>query len=179
MNNKSFPTGHIFMAMSLDGYIATKENGLDWLGIVNAEGEDYGYAKFSSTIDTVLMGRHTYEVIREFDPWPYEGKKFAVYTRSPIDSVHGAFTISGEMRDVFKKLGDQGAKRIYVDGGQTIRTAIEAGFIADITISIIPILLGSGIKLFDEMPGLKEHKILNLTKTEHFASGLVQISYSL
>ncbi len=165
MTNKTFPTGHVFMATSLDGYIATKENGLDWLGIVNAEGEDYGYA--------------TYEVIKGFEPWPYEGKRFAVYTRSTIESVHGAFSVSGDIKEVFKKLGDLGAKRIYVDGGQTIRTALEAGLISDITLSIIPILLGSGIKLFDEMPGFKDHKKLNLIKSEQFPSGLVQISYSL
>ena len=167
------------MATSLDGYIATKNNGLEWLEVVNTEGEDYGYAKFSSTIDTILMGRNTYDVVKGFEPWPYEGKRFAVYTRSTIDSLHGAFSVNGDMRAIFKKLGEQGAKRIYVDGGQTIRTALEAGLILDITLSIIPILLGSGIKLFDEMPGFKDQKKLNLIKSEQFPSGLVQISYSL
>lgn len=166
--------------MSLDGYIATKENGLDWLHMVDQDGEDYGYAEFTKTIDVILMGRNTYNVVSKFDKWFYEGLKVAVYTRSPITKpMADEFQVSGSMQEVFARLGAEGAKRIYVDGGQTIRAALQENLIREMTISIIPVILGSGIRLFDEMPGLKEMIKLEAKDARKFEKGLIQLKYSL
>lgn len=179
-NTQNLPTGCVFIAMSLDGYIATKDNGLDWLHIVDREGEDYGYADFTKTIDVILMGRHTYDVVAKFDKWFYEGKQVAVYTRSPITKpMADEFQVSGSMQEVFTRLGAEGAKRIYVDGGQTIRTALTACLIREMTISIIPVILGRGIRLFDEMPELQEMIKLEAGSVKKFEKGLIQLKYIL
>lgn len=178
MNTPPLPTGCVFIATSLDGYIATKDNGLDWLNIVNVEGEDYGYAKFAETIDVILMGRNTYNIVSKFETWLYAGKKLAVYTHSPIIPLHDEFQVTGPLKEVFHRLGAEGAKRIYVDGGQTIRGALQENLIREITLSIIPVILGDGIRLFDQMPQLHEMMKLNAQSVEKFESGLIQLKYT-
>jgi dihydrofolate reductase len=158
----------VFIATSLDGFIARKDNGLDWLKIVERADEDYGYAEFARTIDTIVMGRNTYDVVADFEPWPYAGKRMFVMTHRPLDSRHGAEAFGGSPQELVTTL----AGRVYVDGGATIRQFLAAGLITDVTLSIIPVLLGEGIPLF----GGVAHD-LQLDGVKQWSSGLVQMRY--
>ena len=166
----------VFIATSVDGYIARPDGGLDWLGVVNAPGEDYGYAAFASTVDVLVTGRGTYDVVLGFGTWPYEGKRVIVLTHRPPaeGSRHGEEFFSGDVRDLVAKLTAEGVRRAYVDGGNVIRAFMAAGLIDDVTLSLIPVVLGDGIRLFDR--GVGEHG-LELAGTQSWPTGLVQLRY--
>lgn len=165
----------VFIATSLDGYIARPDGGLDWLGIVNAPGEDYGYAEFAATVDAIILGRSTYDIVRGFGPdaWQYKGKRVIVLTNRPGDSVHGEEFVTGNAADLAGTLRRDGHQRIYVDGGQVIRQFMAAGLVDDYTISLIPVILGDGIRLFDKGG---EHGVV-LEEVKHWPTGLVQLRY--
>lgn len=158
----------VFIATSLDGYIARADGGIDWLSLVEKPGEDYGFAAFFSTVDTLVMGRGTYDVVRAFPEWPYGDKRVVVLTNRPVEPLHGETFFAGKVTD----LALEG--RIYVDGGNVIRQFLAADRIHDMTISIIPIVLGSGIRLF---PGGEGEHRLTLESHEAWDTGLVQLRY--
>jgi dihydrofolate reductase len=166
----------IYIATSLDGFIATREHGLGWLDIVKTEGEDYGYSEFMATVDCLLMGRNTYEAVRGFGGWPFAGKKVLVLTHRPITPVQNETAVSGSLGPILKGLEDNGIKRVYLDGGVTARSGLAEGVVTDLTISVIPVLLGGGIPLFGEVG--REVHLKNLG-VKFFKSGLVQMSYSV
>lgn len=170
------PEVHVYIAMSLDGFIATKTNGLEWLDIVKTEGEDFGYAEFMNEIDAVVMGRNTYDVVVGLGDWPFHEKKVVIMTHRPLSPIANESTSSGLIADLVKELGEQNIHKIYLDGGDLIRAGISEGVIDRLTISIIPIILGSGISLFGET---ETPNTLHLVKTKTFASGLVQITYDV
>lgn len=161
----------VYIAVSADGFIARKNDALDWLDRVQIPGEDYGYASFMRTIDVLVMGRRTYEVALGFPSWPYEGKRIVVLTSTPNrESRHGEEFFSGDVRDLVKRYEG----RAYIDGGEVIRSFLKAHLVDDLTLSVVPILLGSGIPLFG--PGLPETS-LELEESRSFTSGLVQSRY--
>jgi dihydrofolate reductase len=162
----------VFIATSLDGYIARPDGGLDWLGVVERRGEDYGYAAFAATYDVLVMGRRTYDTVLGFDAWPYLGKRVIVMTHRPLVSRHGEEAFDGSAEALVHRLAAEHARRLYIDGGVVIRQFLAAGLVDDLTISIIPIVLGAGIPLF----GGTEHG-LTLEGVERFESGLVQLRY--
>ncbi len=163
-----------FIAMSLDGYIAREDGGLDWLDRVERPGEDYGYAKFFVTIDALVIGRATYETALRFPEWPYAGKLVLVMTHHTPQPRHGELFVSGTPREVYETLEREGCEHAYVDGGVVIRQFLASRLLDELTISIIPILLGSGIRLFD--PDVGEHA-LELLESRSWPSGLVQVRY--
>lgn len=166
----------IYIATSLDGFIATQDHGLDWLDIVKMEGEDYGYSAFMSSVDCILIGRNTYEIVRGFGEWPYEGKKVLVLTHRSFAPLRDEKQVSGPLKPILQDLAVDGVKRVYLDGGATIRQALAEGVVTDLTVSIIPILLGNGIPLFGEIGAeLKLHCL----GVRSFNSGLVQLSYAV
>lgn len=166
----------VFIATSLDGYIARKDGGLDWLTSVERPGEDYGYKVFADSVDVLITGRGTYDTVLAFPTWPYAGKRVIVLTHGKRESRHGEEFFSGDPRELLQKLEREGVKRAYVDGGKVIQSFLAAGLIDELTISIIPVLLGSGIPLFaPELPELK----LKLEQTRGYESGLVQVRYSV
>lgn len=140
------------------------------------EGEDYGYGDFIATIDAIVMGRATYEVGLGFPEWPYAGKRLIVLTSSPgRTSVHGEEFSSEGPAELVARLGGEGVRRIYVDGGATIRSFLAADLIDDLVVSIIPVVLGRGIPLFGlGLPRLP----LELDGVEGYPSGLAQLRYS-
>lgn len=162
----------VFIATSLDGYIARPDGGLDWLKAVERPGEDYGYAGFAATVDALVIGRRTYDVVLGFDTWPYPGKRVIVMTHRPLAARHGEEAFAGEPAALVARLAAEGTRRVYVDGGDVIRQFLAAGLIDDLTLSIIPVLLGDGVPLF----GGVEHR-LRLDDTRAFESGLVQLVY--
>jgi dihydrofolate reductase len=165
----------VFIATSVDGFIARGDGGLDWLSGFQEEGQDYGYARFAASVDAVVLGRATYDVVLGFGAWPYAGKRVAVMTHRPLEGRHGEEVFAGGAGELAAKLAAEGARRVYVDGGQVIRQFLAAGLIDDVTLSVIPVILGDGIRLFEG--GGAPEQWLALEGVEPYPSGLVQLRY--
>lgn len=162
--------------MSLDGYIATKDNSLDFLSMVEQEGEDYGYNDFVKSIDTVIIGRKTYEKILEMGyEYPHTDKDVYIITRTEKPSIGNLKFYSGELTQLVHRLKNQSGKNIYCDGGaEIVNELVKNDLIDEYIISVIPVLLGDGIKLFKD--GRPEHK-LELASAKQFDKGLTQLHY--
>lgn len=170
----SRPVCSIFIATSVDGYIARSNGGVDFLDCVQAEGEDYGYAEFFASVDALVMGRNTYETVLGFGTWPYAGKRVFVATHRPASSRHGEQFFEGAPGPLLRRLQQEGVRRIYVDGGVLIGQFLAEGLIDELTISIVPVVLGGGIRLFSGGEG--EHRF-ELVQARSYGSGLVQLRY--
>jgi dihydrofolate reductase len=168
------PRCSVFIATSLDGFIARPNGTFDFLSIVEQADEDYGFADFFATVDALVIGRHTYETALAFPSWPYAGKRCIVLTHRETPSVHGEQFFAGAAPALVEQLALGGAQRLYVDGGQVIRDFLVADLIDDMTISIVPMLIGTGISLFGaEVP----ERRLKLESSRSYPSGLVQLRY--
>ena len=146
-------TNIVYIATSTDGFIATKDGGIDWLmEVPNPDNSDYGFAEFIDSIDALVMGRKTYEKVLSFDcEWPYSKKVFVLSNSlKNIDpSVEGkADVIKGALKNVIKKLNDNGYKNLYIDGGATIQSFLKENLIDEMIITIVPATLGEGIPVF-------------------------------
>ena len=162
----------VFVGTSLDGFIARPDGGIDWLKPY--EGEDYGYAEFFASVDALVIGRGTYDTVLAFPRWPYGDKRVIVCTsRAPPPVRHEEFW-SGPIRPLAERLDREGVRRVYVDGGEVIRAFLREGLVDELTIGIVPHLLGAGRPLFES--GLPELK-LRLLEAKTFPSGLVQVRY--
>lgn len=168
------PRCSVFLATSLDGFIARADDSLDWLGAVQVDGEDYGYGAFARDVDAVVLGRRTYEITLAFDAWPHEGKRCVVLSRRTLAPRHGEEIVAEAPSSLVERLGREGVRRVYVDGGAVIRSFLAEGLIDDLTVSVVPVLLGDGIALFGH--GIGEHRLV-LERTLPFPSGLVQLRY--
>lgn len=169
------PRCSVYIATSLDGFIARADGGIDWLSRVERAGEDYGFKAFFDSVDTLVMGRKTYDTALGFDAWPYAGKRCVVVTSDRSrESRHGEEFFSGELATLFDRFGAEGVKHVYVDGGAVIAQALKAGLVDDVTLSIIPILLGEGTAL---APKIGHDVPLQLVEHRAFESGLVQLKY--
>jgi len=166
----------VFIATSLDGFIARRDGGIDWLSIVETPGEDYGYARFFADVDALILGRGTYDTVLAFPAWPYGDKRCIVLTHGSRESRHGERFHAGALGPLLEALHAAGVRRIYVDGGAVIRSFLREGLIDDITLSIVPILLGDGIPLFDASVPTRR---LRLVASQGFPSGLVQLRYDV
>ncbi|HEV8550960.1 MAG TPA: GNAT family N-acetyltransferase [Polyangiaceae bacterium] len=162
--------------MSLDGFIARPDGGIEWLKSVSRTGEDYGYRRFFGSVDTLIIGRKTYELVLGFDAWPYEGKRVVVVTHEPSPPQHGEHFYNGPPEGLVRRLEHEGLQHAYIDGGGVIQQFIAARLVSRATISVIPVLLGDGIRLFGnagrDVP-------LALRRSQSFESGLVQLEYEL
>jgi dihydrofolate reductase len=173
--------GSVFVATSLDGYLARLDGGIDWLEDASGEtGEDYGFRRFFDTVDVLVMGRNTFEKVLSFDKWPY-GDKPVVVLSSRLAGVpeHLAKTVeiaSGSPVELVNRLSERGVKHVYIDGGVTIQQFLQAGLVHSLTIARIPILIGSGIPLF----GLLSRDIpMRHIQTRSYPNGLVQSEYEV
>lgn len=146
----------VFIATSIDGYIADKDGKIDWLhSIPNPKNIDMGYGAFTSQIDALIMGRTTFETVCGFDmDWPYKKPVFVLsnsMTNIPKAFKGKAELIKGTLTEILKKIHDKGYHRLYIDGGRTIQSFLKEDLIDEITITIIPYLLGGGIPLFSKL----------------------------
>lgn len=171
-----------FIATSLDGYIARRDGSLDWLPSASDEAlaEDYGYGAFCRSVDCVVMGRRSMEAVLGFSPWPYAGQRVVVLSTTLIElpeSLHDhAERHGGPLVALVDRLADDGCRHLYVDGGKTIRSFLDAGLLTDITITTVPTLLGDGIPLF----GTSDYEqAFRHVATRSYANGLVQSHYSV
>ena len=171
--------GTVFIATSLDGFIARPDGDIDWLGEPSKDGEDYGYQKLMDTVDFLVMGRNTYEKVLSFGQWPYS-KPVVVLTSRPLniadELANSVETMSGLPADVVGELSKRGAEHLYVDGGKTIQEFLDVDLIQRIIITRIPILLGEGIPLFGP---LRQDIKLRHVETRAFADGNVQCEYEV
>jgi dihydrofolate reductase len=147
------PVGnYVFIAASLDGFIAGPGDSMEWLGEVPAQdGEDYGYGEFVKNMDAVLMGRNTFEFVRRFKPWPYAIPVFVASTslsREDAGVGNRVSVINGHPRELVAELNALGYKNLYIDGGKTIQGFLEQDLIDEMTVTRIPVLLGEGTPLF-------------------------------
>ncbi len=164
------------MAMSLDGFIAGPGGSLGWLEPFEKSGEDYGFSRFFESVDALVIGRNTYETVLGFEAWPYGKKRVIVLTRRPASARHGEELSAEEPTALVERLGHEGVGHIYVDGGAVVRSFLRARLVGELTLSVIPIVLGSGIPLFgNDEPG----QALALEGSRSWPSGLVQLRYRL
>lgn len=169
------PKISVYIAASIDGYIARKDNSLDWMDRVGGFDEDYGFKSFLDSIDTLIIGRKTYEIATTV-PDPYPGKRVIVLSRSLSAVREGMELYHGELGQLVEKLHQEGANHIWVDGGLTISQFLAAQLVDTMTLSIIPLILGDGLPLFNvigrEIP-------CRLLSSQGYASGLVQLHYEI
>lgn len=168
----------LFIATSLDGYIAKPGDDLSFLKSVEKEGEDYGYAEFVSNVDTIIIGRKTYDwVVREIGPSHYNDGKRDVYviTRTERPSVGKIRFHTGNPSDLVHKLKSKNGGKIYCDGGaEIINELLMTDQVDELIISVVPVLLGNGTKLFKD--GRPEQQ-LELVSVKTFDTGLTQLHY--
>lgn len=169
---------NLYIAASVDGYIAQPNDDLSFLKLIEKEGEDYGYQKFVDTIDTIIIGRKTYDwVVRNVGPQHYDNGERDVYvlTRTPRPSTEKVKFYSGDLVALVRELKTQNGKHIYCDGGaEVITELLQHDLIDEMTISIVPILLGDGVRLFKD--GRPEQR-LELVSAKSYDTGLVQLHY--
>jgi len=172
-------TGHVFIAASLDGYIARSDGDIGWLLPYSETGEDHGYNAFINTIDGIVMGRGSFEKVQTFSTWPYD-RPVTVMSRSlnevPASLAGKATIVAQSPETVMQNLAAQGMRRVYVDGGKIIQSFLRAKLIADMIVTHVPVLLGSGIPLFGEQ---EADIALRHVSTASFQSGLVQSKYEI
>jgi dihydrofolate reductase len=172
----------VFIATSLDGFIARKNGDLDWLpGSDGEEGsEDYGFHEFFASVDALVMGRNTYELALTFKEWPYRGKNVVVlssgFPKIPKKLAEGVEGTSSLPKELIHRLASSGSAHVYVDGGKTIQSFLRANLIQEMTITRIPVLIGEGISLFGTLP--HDIKLQHLS-TRAFESGFVQSKYKV
>lgn len=169
----------VYIATSLDGYIADKNGGIEWLdSIPIPEGEDMGYAAFMERVDAFVMGRSTFETVLGFDvDWPYEMPVFVLSNSMkeiPESHKEKAFLMSGPLKEILQKIHDQGYLRLYIDGGTTIQGFLKEDLIDEMIITRFPVLLGGGAPLFSEL----HHELkFELVGSTVYAAQLVQSHY--
>jgi dihydrofolate reductase len=168
----------VFIGTSLDGFIARKNGEFDFLP--SGGGEPHGYNEFIATVDTIVIGRKTFETVLPMKPWPYGNKRVVVLSSRPQDfsKVVGGLVeqMSGAPAEIVSKLAATGARHIYVDGGITIQNFLRAGLIQHVAITRVPVLIGDGIPLFGALP----HDIhLRHIATQQYPSGLVKSEYEV
>jgi dihydrofolate reductase len=169
---------YVYIATSIDGYIATSEGGIEWLHEQeNPSDNDYGYSEFISNIDALVMGRHTFEKVRSFDEWPYDIKVFVLsstLTNVPSDLTGKIEFIHGSPKDVLANIRSLGFDNLYIDGGIVVQNFLASDLIDELIVTRIPILLGGGIPLFGELS--KSLKFIH-KKTEVYDNALVKTHY--
>ena len=168
----------LFISMSIDGYLATKDDGLDWLSVVEKKGEDYGHSAMSESADTYIVGRKTYDIVKSLCNGkfpPAEQYDCYVLTREKRTEENGVSFYNGNIEQLISKLKKQPGKHIYCDGGgQVVKLLMDNNLIDEYIISIIPVFLGEGKRLFlggvPQLPArLLSHKA--------YDTGLVQLRY--
>ena len=147
----------VFIAKSLDGYIADKQGGLDWLHAVpNPDQIDMGYKNLMSQTDALVMGRKTFETVCAFDcDWPYEKPVFVLSStlkNVPEEYKNKAELVNGALPDVLNTLSNKGYNQLYIDGGTTIQNFLKEDLVDEMILTTIPVLLGGGSPLFTDLP---------------------------
>ena len=168
----------VFVGVSVDGFIARKNGALDFLP--PSGGEPHGYDEFIKSIDAIVIGRNTFEVVLGFGGWAYGKKRVVVLSSRPLDfsAVRGGNIeqMAGEPKQIVSRLAATGAKHLYVDGGITVQRFLRAGLVDRLTVTRVPVLIGEGIPLFGALSG--DVRLRHIA-TKSYKSGLVKSEYSV
>jgi dihydrofolate reductase len=168
----------VYIACSLDGYIADKNGGIEWLSeIPNPDKSDFGFSEFLERIDAIIMGRNTFETVLSFGEWPYTKKVFVLSNtiQSVPDHLHDkAEIIAGDLKNILSDIYKKGFQDLYIDGGNVIQNFLKEDLIDELIITRIPILLGGGTPLFGELK--KPQKYIHI-KTEVINDCIIKSSY--
>lgn len=174
-------TGHVFIAVSLDGYIARPDGDIGWLLERDDPTEDHGYADFIADKNMIVMGRGSYEKVLTFDAWPYDRPVLVLSKQLAGTQVPEA--LQGKVRfsdltpaEAMMEMERQNVRRVYVDGGQLVQSFLRNRLIDDMVITTVPVLIGAGRPLFGP---LSQDMDLTLVSSHRFPSGLVQSTYRL
>lgn len=174
------PSAEVFIATSLDGYIARPDGDILWLtGRPVPEGEDFGYAAFLDGVGAMVMGRESFEKVLTFPDWPYK-TPVVVLSRTPErvvvpEALKASVRVSGKAPvKVLEMLGAEGVTRVYIDGGQTIRSFLAEGLVRRMIVTLIPVLLGQGRPLWGHGAGDVD---LTLVAARDWDNGFVQVEY--
>ena len=166
----------LFIASSLDCYIAREDGGIDWL----YTDADYGYTRFYDSIDTIIVGRKSYDQSLTFDEYPYKGKKVYVFTRKKVrknNNEQDVEYIDTNIQDFVTSLTQSIGKDIWLlGGGEIVSVLLNAGLVDEIILSIHPIILGTGIPL---LRNIQKEVNLKLENSLSFESGLTQLCYKV
>jgi dihydrofolate reductase len=168
--------------MSVDGFIARLDGDIAWLtgdadenaGPDDGEGGDFGFGEFVSGIDALVMGRATYDVIAPFDEWPYQGRPVHVLSSTLEVGADPRITVHRSFDEAVAAGAAAGYRRVYVDGGRTVHQFLRAGLVADLTLSRVPVLIGTGHTPFGE---LTADIPLEHVRTQTYPGGMVQSTY--
>lgn len=168
---------YVYIAASLDGYIAKHDDDISFLSLVEQPGEDYGYAGFIDTIDTVIIGRKTYDKVQAMGiEYLRADKEYHIVTRTPRAQEGNIRFYTGDLKTLIEELKRQDGKHIFVDGGaEVVNQLIAMDLIDEYIVSLIPVLLGDGIRLFQD--GRPEQN-LTFVSSKSFEKGLVQLHYT-
>jgi dihydrofolate reductase len=168
----------LYIATSLDGFIARRDGTLDWLTAFDTPQTDYGYAEFYRTVDAQLMGRKTYEQALGFGEWPHPGKPTWVFTRQRLVTERNDVLFTDlDPRQALREIEARGARRVWLVGGALLVAAfLRERLINEFVISVVPVLLGDGIPLF--APGLPERP-LKIVELNQYPTGVVQTRYRI
>lgn len=167
----------VFIGTSLDGFIARRNGEFDFLP--KGGGEPHGYDEFIASVDTIVIGRKTFETVLTLDPWPYGNKRVVVLSSRSLDlsAARGAVEqMSGSPAQIVAQLAASGARHAYIDGGVTIQNFLRAGLIQRLIVTRVPVLIGEGIPLFG---GLERDIRLRHVGTKQYQSGLVTSEYEV
>ena len=171
-------TNYVYLAISIDGYIAGPDGNLEWLNnIPTPQQNDYGYSEFIKHIDAIVIGKNTFQKVLTLGNWPYRKPVFVLSNNLkeiPENLIGKVEIITGEITTVNIDLIKQGFKNLYIDGGQTIHSFLKEDLIDEIIITKVPILLGDGIPLFHKLD--KQLKFKHV-KTEIYNNNLVKSHY--
>ena len=170
-------TVSVFVGVSVDGFLARPDGGLDWLP--EGGGEPHGYDEFIASVDALVIGRNTFDKVLTFEAWPYGDKRVVVLSHRPIDSFPPGAVVepmAGPPAEIVSRLAATGARHLYVDGGITIQEFLRAGLVQRLVITRVPVLIGQGIPLFGALSGDLR---LRHVATRHYPSGLVQSEYQI
>jgi len=175
MNRKN----KVFIATSLDGYIADKNGKIDWLhSVPNPGNDDMGYVEFINSMDALVMGRTTFETVCGFDvDWPYDKPVFVLSNKLkeiPESHKEKAFLVNGSLTEILDQIYEKGFNKLYIDGGTTIRNFLKEDLIDEMILTTIPILLGGGSPLFSELPKELEFELI---KTKTYLNQVTQHHY--
>lgn len=167
----------VYIACSMDAYIAGPGDDLSFLHKVEKPGEDYGYGEFIESIDTVIMGRKTYDkVMSMVSEFPHASRECYVMTSKPRTNTGKTVFYNGDLKQLVVRLTQQQGKDIFIDGGAEIVNALmKDNLVDDFIISIVPVMLGDGTPLFKSG---RPYADLQLVSARHFDTGLVQLHYS-
>ena len=164
-----------FLGISIDGCIAGENGDLSWLAELAPDSPDAtGYTALMGQVDTLLIGRTTYDAVLGFEPWPYAGKRVVVLSHRAFAPRHGEQRREGGVREVLAGLAAEGCHHVYLDGGAVIRAGLREGVIDSLTLSVLPVVLGKGVRLFED--GLPRSD-WRLEDTRPLPSGVVQLRY--